>query len=259
MDYLYDGSFDGFLCCVFRHYYREKAEGIFPAARYQGDLLRVCNIVETDEEEAARVYAAIERKMSTHDINGIYTVFRSSVPDKETALLRYIRLGFKEGSKLRPSFGPSLRFGITHPVVFAVLQAEQKVVREIHRMCGLARFSELAPGAGTAARPILYAPKAPDHDIVEFLAPHFCDRFKEEPFIIHDKGREKALVSAAGEWYITELRDADALAETDAERRYRKLWREYFDATAIRERSNPACQRRFMPARYWKNLTEMSR
>ncbi|MDR2355754.1 MAG: TIGR03915 family putative DNA repair protein [Clostridiales Family XIII bacterium] len=249
MDYLYDGSFDGFLCCVFRHYYREKAEGIFPAARYQSDLLRAHSIVETNEEEAARVYAAIERKISASDMKRIYMVFRSSVPGKETALLRYIRLGFKEGSKIRLLFG--------NPIVFAVQQAEQRVVKEVHRMCGLVRFSECKPGAGTAERPILYAPMTPDHDIAEFLAPHFCDRFKEEPFIIHDEARAKALVSAAGEWYITDFHDADALTETGAERRYRKLWREYFDVTAIRERNNPACQRRFMPVRYWRNLTEI--
>jgi probable DNA metabolism protein len=188
--------------------------------------------------------------MSAHDLKRIYTAFRSSAPDKEAMLLRYIRLGFKQGSRIRLLFG--------NPIVFAVQQAEQKVVKEVHRMCGLVRFSEFKPGAGIAERPILYAPMTPDHDIVEFLAPHFCDRFKAEPFIIHDKRRKKALVSAAGDWYITDFHDAGALAETDAERQYRKLWREYFNAAAIRERSNPACQRRFMPARYWNNITEMS-
>ena len=28
MFYLYDGSFDGFLCCVYAHYYQESADGI---------------------------------------------------------------------------------------------------------------------------------------------------------------------------------------------------------------------------------------
>ncbi|MDR1573593.1 MAG: TIGR03915 family putative DNA repair protein [Clostridiales Family XIII bacterium] len=249
MNYLYDESFEGFLCCVFQHYRREKADGIFPQTRYQGDLLRSCCVVETDARRADRVCAAIESKISAHDIKRIYMAFRSSTPEKEMMLLRYIGLGFKEGSRVRLLFG--------NPIVFAVQQAEKRAVNEVHRMCGLLRFSEVRPGAGIAERPILYAPMTPDHDIVEFLAPHFCDRFKHEPLIIHDKRRGKALVSAAGEWYITDFHDAGVLAETGAERQYRKLWREYFDAIAIRERSNPACQRRFMPARYWKNLTEM--
>jgi probable DNA metabolism protein len=250
MDYLYDESFEGFLCCVFRHYYTEKAEGIFPRARYQGDLLRAHSVVETDENEASRVYAAIESKISVHDMKRIYMAFHSVAPEKEMMLLRYIRLGFREGSRIRLLFG--------NPDVFAVQQAERKVVHEVHRMCGLARFSEVTPGAGRGGKIILYAPMEPDNDIVEFLAPHFCDRFKSEAFIIHDKGRGKALVSAAGEWYITDFHEADALSDTGAEKRYRELWREYFDAVAIKERSNPVCQRHFMPVRYWKNLTEMS-
>jgi probable DNA metabolism protein len=249
MNYLYDGSFAGFLCCVYRHYYQEKAEGVYPAGNYQEDLLRAHSVVETDEDRAARVYAAIENKISAHDLKRIYMAFCSNVPDKEAALLRYICLGFKEGPKIRLLFG--------HPVVFAVQQAEQKVVKEVHRMCGLIRFSEVKSGAETAGRGILYAPMSPDHDIAEFLAPHFCDRFKQEAFIIHDKSRGKALVSAPGEWYITEFHDVGALAETRSEREYRRLWRAYFDAIAIRERNNPACQRRFMPVRYWRYVTEM--
>jgi probable DNA metabolism protein len=250
MDYLYDESFEGFLCCVFRHYYQEKAEGIFPQTRYQGNLLRAHSIVETDEEEASRVYEAIERKISAHDIKRVYMTFRSSLQGKEMHLLRYIRLGFKEGARIRSLFG--------NPVVFTVQQAERKVVHEVHRMCGFARFSEVARSSDAAEKSILYASMEPDHDIVEFLAPHFCDRFKHEAFIIHDKRREKALVYAAGDRYITDFDDADALVGTEAETLYRKLWREYFNAAAIRERSNSRCQRNFMPTRYWKNLTEMN-
>ncbi|HSA34375.1 MAG TPA: DUF4130 domain-containing protein, partial [bacterium] len=37
---------------------------------------------------------------------------------------------------------------------------------------------------------------------------------------------------------------------------YEKMWRRYFKDIAIPERRNPRCQRRFMPVRYWKYLTE---
>ncbi|MDR1572087.1 MAG: TIGR03915 family putative DNA repair protein [Clostridiales Family XIII bacterium] len=250
MDYLYDESFEGFLCCVYRHYYGERASGIFPAGRYQHSLLNACETVPTDEGQAGRVYAALRDRLSRFDPRRIYLVFRSSAPEKEMKLLDYIRLGFKEGPKTGLLYG--------NPVVRDVRQAEDRVVREVHRMCGLLRFSEVrprgaAPGHGGA---ILYAPMEPDHDITEFLARHFCDRFREEAFIIHDRRRGKALVSAAGRWYMTDFGDEWALAETGAETRYRELWRGYFDAVAIKERANPACQRRFMPLRYWKHITE---
>ncbi|MDR1136601.1 MAG: TIGR03915 family putative DNA repair protein [Clostridiales Family XIII bacterium] len=248
MNYLYDNTFEGFLCCIYAHYYDEKADGVFPVSTYQEDMLISRCIIDTDEKKAGIVYEAIENKISKYDIKRVYTVFCSSIPGKETMLLRYISLGFHEGSKVGLLYG--------NPVVFNVLQIEKKVVSEIHRMCGLIRFSEMTRADAQNSRSILYAPMEPDHDITEFLAPHFCDRYKEDPFIIHDKRRNKALFAAAGEWYITDFSAGDVLMETDPETQYRKLWKEYFETVAIKERTNPKCQRRFMPARYWRNLTE---
>ncbi|MDR0425137.1 MAG: TIGR03915 family putative DNA repair protein [Clostridiales Family XIII bacterium] len=298
MNYLYDGSFDGFLCCIYAHYYTEKADGIFLESMYQQDMLTPHHIVAVDGDKAATVYSAIEKKISKHDIRRVYMVFCSSALGKEGLLLKYVRLGFRLGSKVGIMYG--------EPIVSEVLQIEKKVANEVHRMCGLIRFSEMrrsyggAPGAdadagyagadcgaardgaagacyagagpgytstdpgyagtGRAAAPgsapILYAPIEPDHDILEFLAPHFCDRYKEDPFIIHDRKRKKALFAAVGEWYITPFAAEGLLTATDPEASYRKLWKEYFGTVMIKERANPECQRRFMPARYWKNLTE---
>ena len=38
-DYLYDGTFEGFLTCVYHHYYTEQAAGICLKAEYQSSLL----------------------------------------------------------------------------------------------------------------------------------------------------------------------------------------------------------------------------
>ncbi|MDR2156627.1 MAG: TIGR03915 family putative DNA repair protein, partial [Clostridiales Family XIII bacterium] len=111
--------------------------------------------------------------------------------------------------------------------------------------------------ASAAAREILYAPIEPDNDVVEFLAPHFCDRFKNDPFIIHDKKRGKALVAFGKIRYVADFADESLLRDTEEEKAYRKLWRRYFDAIAIKERTNPKCQRNFMPVRYWKHITEV--
>ncbi len=37
---------------------------------------------------------------------------------------------------------------------------------------------------------------------------------------------------------------------------FQKLWRTYFKAIAIKERSNPRKQRQDMPVRFWKYMTE---
>jgi len=105
---------------------------------------------------------------------------------------------------------------------------------------------------------ILYARIEPDHDVVELTANHFCDRYKNEPFIIHDIRRNKALISYRNSWYISAFTENDVPQVSEDENAYRRLWKNYFDNIAIKERTNPRCQKNFMPLRYWKHLTEVN-
>jgi probable DNA metabolism protein len=282
MIYLYDGTFDGFLTCVHEHYYSERADGIFPPGAYQPDLLIASRETPTDEEKAGKVEAAIADKLSSHALARVYRVFRTSVADKEMLLLNYLRFCFKHGA--------GAAFLRTHPNVLPIVSAELKIGNEVHRLCGLIRFSVVAPAAAGArgrcpgtidsaesaaaaaalaparrergrgrSPEILYARVSPDHDVLEFLAPHFADRFKNDPFIIHDTKRGKAVIAWKKRWHIADFTGEDAalLRATQDEEAYRDLWRGYFDILAIKERTNPRCQRNLMPARYWENLTEM--
>lgn len=250
VDYLYDGTFEGFLTCIYAHYYEEKAAGIYRKDKYQSSLLHECRYLETEERKADRVYQAIRSRISKEDLRRIYRVFLSSDEEKENMLLAYIRLGFKEGS--------GIILLHSHPVVFAVQKCEHKVSIETHRIKGLARFSALRnTGADGSGQEILYCCFEPDHDILELIADHFADRLKNDPFIIHDKKRNKAVFARGGDWYVSGFTEKDLPAFGPGEREYRDLWKEYFETIAIRERVNPDCQKRFMPVRYWKNLTEL--
>lgn len=250
VDYLYDGTFEGFLTCVYAHYYEEKASGIYQKDNYQSSLLNGSRFVETDEKKAERVYKAIQNKISREDLRRIYRVFLSSDAEKEIKLLKYIRLGFREGA------GVSLLH--SNPIVFDVQMCEHKVSIETHRIKGLARFSALRNGkGGERGQEILYCLIEPDHDILELIADHFADRLKGDPFIIHDKTRKKAVFAQGGDWYLSGFTEKDLPALGVGEREYRDLWKKYFETIAIQERINPSCQKRFMPVRYWKNLTEL--
>ena len=243
--YIYDASFEGFLTCVYASYYQEKAKAISTKEEYQGSLIEEPVEIITDQGKAIRVYKAIEKKISVIDLRRIYRVFNSSIPDKEMAILSYIELGFKLGDKI------SLYH--TDPIVIKIENAQYKVGREIERMLGLTRFSGMDGG-------ILYARIEPEHDVLEFIASHFSDRLKNDPFIIHDVGRGKAIISQRGNWYISRFTDEDYLempSISKDENEIRKLWKKYFETIAIKERLNPKCQKNLMPVRYWKNLTEM--
>lgn len=243
IDYLYDGTFEGLLTCVHHHYYTEKASGIFQRDSYQSSLLGGFMDVVTDEEKAAVVYEAIEKKISSYDLRRIYKAFLSSDPDKETKILRYVVLGFRRG--------PSVSMLHGDPAVFDIQTLEKKINNERERMLQFVRFSVMEGD-------ILYAEVEPDHDVLELIAHHFCERFSNEPFIIHDAKRSKALIGYRRQWYISAFDKKELPEVSGEEKAYRKLWKNYFDNIAIRERTNPKCQRNFMPVRYWKHLTEMT-
>lgn len=245
VDYLYDGTFEGLLTCIYEHYYTEKAAGIYLEASYQSTMLGGYQVVTTEEEKATKVYDAIEKKISNYDLRRLYKVFLSTVDNKESKILQYVRLGFKEGPKI----------GSLHanPIVFAVQEAEKKVGFEVHRLFGLVRFSVTTTPQG---QEILYCAIEPDHDVLELMATHFIDRFQNDPFIIHDKRRKKALIANEGLWYLSDFAEKDIPQFSLEEQNYRILWKKYFDSIAIKERINPKCQKRCMPVRYWKNLTE---
>ena len=103
-----------------------------------------------------------------------------------------------------------------------------------------------------------YAGIEPEYDVVAPMMPHFADRLRTQPFIIHDKNRNLYGVYDTKEWYITYADEVHIPAITDKEADYRRLWKTFYDTVAIQERINPRCRRQHMPKKYWKNITEMT-
>ena len=129
---------------------------------------------------------------------------------------------------------------------------EKRIYNERHRFHGILRFSVIE-----GKTKVLYASLEPTNDILELLADHFLERYQAEPFIIHDLKREKAIFAAGGQWYIAPLVKDVTVHLAQDEECYRALWKNYFETIAIKERTNPNCQRNFMPKKYWEHLTEM--
>ncbi|MDO4546427.1 MAG: TIGR03915 family putative DNA repair protein, partial [Bacillota bacterium] len=234
LDYLYDGTFEGVLTCIYHHYYTDKASGIFTKEAYQSNMLGGCMEVETDEMKATTVYEAIEKKISSYDLRRIYKVYLSNEEDKEMRILNYVVLGFREGAHISVLH--------SNPTVLAVQSVEKKINVETERMLQFVRFSIMEKG-------ILYAQVEPDNDVLELLHDHFCDRYKNDPFIIHDVKRKKALIAFQKQWYISEFHEKDIPPESAEEKEYQQLWKSYFENIAIKERTNPRCQKNFMPVR----------
>ena len=253
LDYLYDGTFQGLLTCIYNHYYVDRASCICCRDQYQPSMLNSFMEVETDAEKADRVYNAIENKISGYSLRCVYRAFLSCDQEKENKILRYVVLGFRTGPRLGSLHGNS----VVHDMDAMV----KKVGVEKERMLEFVRFQVMDVGDGAGGQ-VMYAEVEPDNDVLELIGNHFADRFKNDPFIIRDARRDKAIIASGGNWYISEfpkdeLLPGGSLRISEEEADYTKLWQTYFRHIAIMERKNSRCQRNFMPARYWKHLTEM--
>ena len=248
--YIYDGSFEGLLTCIYEAYYRRENPCFIRSSEKYSEsikgtlfpLLEVPLSVETDIKKSSSVYDAVEKKISAKAMETIYHVFLSEIHNFELLILDYVRLGFKTGYDLDKR--------LQDKRVMDMHKAEKKVIYEVHRMQGLLRFRE--------KQGLYYAAYEPDHNITALVTPHFAERLSDQDFIIHDVRRGIASVCSRNEWFVTSLDESDlnlSSKGTDGFD-YEALWKGYFRWASIDERKNLRNQKRQMPKRYWKHLTE---
>jgi len=240
MDYLYDGTFEGLLTCIYYHYKKEKASGVYELSSYQQSIVYNFEIVATDHEKAEVVSDAINKKISNEAYIYIFYCYLSNIKSKENIILEFLIFAFKYGRKTMNFF--------THDKVLPIKEAYLKVSKEVHKFLGILRFSDIGG--------ILYAKFSPDNDLILLLIDHFADRYKFEKFIIHDEKRKKAVIYVDGAWEVKDVGNLNIIEYTNNEKNIQNLWKQYFTDLAIKERTNINLQFQFVPTRYRKNMTE---
>ena len=239
--YQYDGTFPGFLSCVFDSYvYREEP------AQFLGPEELCCSLyphrtVETDEGHAQRVYKSFS-KFGPEGRRLAIRCFLTCLPEKELWLWRFLRLGYEQGSKVGRN--------LTDPTVDRVRKAVWHLEHEAHQYTGFVRFSEL--------NGVLAGEIEPKNRVLPLLRPHFCGRYPQESFVLYDHTHGEALLHQPGPggWAILPVEDFTLGPAGEEELAYRKLWRAFYDTIAIEGRYNPKCRMTHMPKRYWAMMTE---
>ena len=96
--YCYDGSFAGFLCCVFESYARKEIPAeVCPPEDGQLNFFGTRQIF-TDEQHAWRVAAGLDR-LGREVKDRVTTGFLCTDPGKDLTLLRFVRLCFAQGPR----------------------------------------------------------------------------------------------------------------------------------------------------------------
>ncbi len=239
--YVYDGTFDGLLCAIFASYeYREMPAAIEAADAGQMTLYPV-KTIPADMEKAARVRRGILNKCgrAVYDLtqNGFYTC----ADEKELLICRFVHTAM--------AHGPKTHSMLTDDTVLTLQNAVRALEREVQQYRGFVRFSIHGN--------VMIAVIEPKNDVLALLAPHFCDRYANESFMIYDKTHGKMLLYQAGRHAILPVEHYEPPQADEEEQNARALWQLFYETIAIADRANPKCRMSHMQKRYWKHLTEM--
>ena len=218
--YTYDGSFDGFLCCVFESVY--SGELPFGILREEDAPLTFMDArwIATDPAKAERVRASIPLKISGRALELAMTVFCSCLEKKELRILEFLLQGYREGGKLCFKLGDA--------VVAPLLRAEKHLLNESHLLKGFIRFADVG-GA-------LVAAITPKNYILPFIARHFVLRYRQEQFMVFDKTHQAALVYQNGKAEILRVDHVEFPEISENEVRYQALWKQFYNTISIQSR-----------------------
>lgn len=203
--------------------------------------------VEAKQKKARKVARSIQRKISGE---AYLAVVYAALCEEDLLdhIYRFLRLGFAVGKQVTSM--------LTNPYVMRLMQAKRAVGNEIHYFREFARFDEISYGETR----VLVSHIEPKNRVLYQVSEHFADRMPSVDWMMVDDRRETAVIHPADEVsYVLELSEEERklLSMTERTRdEYSRLWRAFFEATAVRQRENPSCQRNHFPLWMRRHATE---
>lgn len=249
--FYYDKTFDGLLTSIFDAYSRKtvpdkllgngEIEPMFTQEVYQ---------VITQEDRSARVWAALQKKLSKHACNMIWAVWLSEEEGADELIFRYICKAFDSKKSIETNFADT--------DVLDMAKLAKMVYREAEHIRQFVRFQK-------AADDIFFAPVVAKYNALPFSVDHFLDRFSDQKWVVYDiqrkygfyydlKSAVEITLDSESSHLLTGKLDQSMMA--DDEKIFQDLWKGYFKALTIKERINLKLQKQHMPKRFWKYLTE---
>lgn len=252
--YKYDGTIDGlFTTIAYAIKQNQPPQDIVAADSYQGLLFADEFYVASDDGQVARFWEYLNNELTAHSVHRILTATLNGIDHTEMVIYDYVKLSLKLRKKLDLYHA--------HPIVEAMHQCTDKVIKELHLFKGILRFQNLKDD-------ILYAPFQPDHRIAYPLAEHFQKRLAAEKWIIHDINHQSAVYWDGNELLNIDL-DQEFLQAVSPdgkiceqwlaadEKEFQHLWQTFYQSIAIKARENLSLRKQFMPKRYWPYLVEL--
>ncbi len=241
MIFLYDGTWNGLLCCQSAVNTCGIPDQVLSRDSLQLSLFTELQDIPTRESQATEEAKNLARKLGTRHLRVPGFAFLAGEPDTAADILQYWNRGLREGVEQLGN--------LNNPLIRRLIRQSRAVRCERHRLLGLIRFQEI--------QGILYAPYESRYDLLATLPSYFMGRMPRERFILHDRLRHKAAFCGDSHWILVTGPD---LADLDAHKPvpdpWVPLWRTFFREIAVPGRISPARQQSRMPAFYWGFLPE---
>ncbi len=250
--YLYDGSFEGLLYAVaIAVKSQQQIQAVYDINHYRPQLFDNSLQITTDSIQAAKLMRFL---YGLHPMAAELFV-SGYLSEKYTIgshLISLVRECVQHGVRALDQYSQdSIRY---------LLVLRKRIHKEVHRYNGLLRFYRME-------NLILYAPFAPEFNIIGYSARHFRQRISSEKWILHDLLRDSALfwdcktlqqIEIEQDFYQYVRRYGKPPKEKTAkdEKKYQQLWQSFHHSINNKQRENRKLQKKYIPQRYWKYLVE---
>ncbi|MGA8854429.1 MAG: TIGR03915 family putative DNA repair protein [Christiangramia sp.] len=248
----YDGSFKGFLTCIFTAYEQKlNVVEIVPDGEDQKQLFSKIHNIITDAVKAQRVLNGIKKKISSNSFTRVKLAFLSEVPGIELKIYQMLQYIFNRKVKVEHDY--------SDPTILYIANIAKQVSREKHRMEAFVRFR-------LTKDDIYFAIIEPDFNVLPLITKHFKSRYADQKWLIYDIKRKIGVHYDLNKTEFVSLELPEDIGVLGANPEYfeqgeiyfQRLWKEYFDSTNIKSRVNMRLHVQHVPKRYWKYLSEKS-
>ena len=251
MNYIFDGSYAGFLTAVFESFDRKESNiQLVENEKFTGSLFDEQIEIITDKVKSNRVFLGLKKILNVEQLRQLYWVFLSEDEKARNTMLFIIQNIFQKKLAIFDNFGDEN--------VLYFHQVFTKVRRERHRMQAFIRFQKSNDG-------MYYCIIEPDFNVLPLITNFFKKRYADQAWLIYDIKRKYGLfynLKSVEEVQLTPNESNSLSTQTtsidldEKENHYQALWQQYFKSTNIEARKNMKLHIQQVPKRYWKYLTE---
>ncbi len=256
LEYIYDGTFEGFLCCVYASYVRREVPKYIYVEEGLPLLGETATWIPTEWEKAQSVYISLSKKIGMEAQDIVKEVFLTHLPNKEMILFRYIRMGywmgrrilFEAGTEENAAYGSGPMPKGADDLISQVLMASRSYRAEVKNIEGGLHFRSFSD--------VLISCISPRNLVLPGLADFFEKRLTNSNFLLYDKTHQMAAVHREEGTMVTRMKNIQLPVLYDEKNVYDNLWKPRYENIHIEVPMNQRYALNEMRKRLWCEVTD---